>query len=114
MEDSNKSNGEVCEPMVMTYGMSDTLLNSGLLTQIHALTTQEKKCLVNYITQEVANDDDGDAEAAWDTMGIDLPPYSIDELYARIEESHQQYLRGEYITAEESDRMLKKEFLWLE
>lgn len=44
----------------------------------------------------------------------DLPPYSLDEIYARIAESHQQYLRGEYITAEESDRMLKQEFLWLE
>lgn len=100
--------------MAMTYGMSDTLLNSGLLTQVHALTTQDKKCLINYITQEVANDDDDDDETAWETMDSDLPPYSLEELYARLEESHQQYLRGEYMTAEESDEMLRKEFLWLE
>lgn len=114
MEDNKKYNGEVCEPMAMTYGMSDALLGSGLLTQIHALTTQDKKCLIGYITQDVANDDDDDDDVDWDAMDSDLPPYTLDELYARIEESHQQYLRGEYVTAEESDRMLKKEFLWLE
>ena len=114
MEESYKSHSEVSEHMVMTYGMSDTLLSSGLLTQIHALTIQDKKCLISYITQEVANDDDGGDEAEWNAIDNDLPPYSLDEIYARIAESHQQYLRGEYITAEESDRMLKQEFLWLE
>lgn len=32
-EDNNK----ICEPMDMTYGMSEQLVNSGLLTQIHDL-----------------------------------------------------------------------------
>ena len=109
MEDNNKYNGEVCEPMVMTYGMSDALLSSGLLTQIHALTTQDKKCLLGYITQDVANDDDEDDGVDWDKMDSDLPPYTLDELYARIDESHQQYLRGEYMTEAEVREELKKE-----
>lgn len=112
MEENNKYNGEVCESMAMTYGMSDALLSSGLLTQIHALTTQDKKCLIGYITQDVANDDDDDVD--WDTMDSDLPPYTLEELNARIDESHQQYLRGEYMTEAEVREELKKEFLWLQ
>ena len=110
MEGNNKYNDEVCDPMAMTYGMSDTLLSSGLLTQIRTLTTQDKKCLISYITQELANDDEDDA---WDDVDNNLPPYTLEELHARIDKSHQQYLRGEYITAEESDRRLRQELQWL-
>ena len=106
-----KYNDKVSEPMLTTYGMSENLVNSGLLTQISSLSTADKKCLISYITQEVASDDD---DAAWDTYDSDLPPYTLEELNARIDESHQQYLRGEYVTAEESDAMLKKEFSWLQ
>ena len=108
------SNDKVNEPVAMTYGMSEKLVNSGLLTQISSLSTADKKCLIGYITQEVACDDDIDDDAAWNTFDSDLPPYTLEELYARIDESHQQYLRGEYVTAEESDAMLRREFLWLQ
>ena len=115
MDDNNKYYSEVSEPTAMTYGMSEALLSSGLLTQIHALTTQDKKCLIGYITQDVANDDDdGDDDVDWDKMDKDLPPYTLDELYARIDESHGQYLRGEYSTEAEVREELRKEFRWLQ
>lgn len=104
----------VSEPVSMTYGMSEKLVNSGLLTQISGLSIADKKCLISYITQEVVSDEDADDDAAWDTFDSDLPPYTLEELHARIDESHQQYLRGEYVTAEESDAMLKREFQWLQ
>lgn len=109
-----KYNDMVSEPMSMTYGMSEKLVNSGLLTQISGLSIADKKCLISYITQEVVSDEDADDDAAWDTFDSDLPPYTLEELHTRIDESHQQYLRGEYVTAEESDAMLKREFQWLQ
>lgn len=42
-----------------------------------------------------------------------LEPYTLDELYARIEASHAAYLRGEVLTAQEAREELKKEFPWL-
>ena len=98
----------------MTYGMSDTLINSGLLTQIRDLSTEDKKRLIGYISQEVTLEEADKDGADWDAIDSDLPPYTLDELQARIEESHRQYLQGEYLTAEESDAMLKKELLWLQ
>lgn len=108
-----KYNDKLCEPMPMTYGMSENLVNSGLLTQISGLSTADKKCLVSYITQEVAYDEDTDDDAVWDTYDSELPPYTLEELNARIDESHQQYLRGEVYTEEEVREELKKEFPWL-
>ena len=53
-------------------------------------------------------------EDEWDSQDTsDQKPYTLDELYARIQESHDQYLRGEYYAEEESREMLKKEFPWL-
>ena len=100
------------EPVAMTYGMSDYLLNSGLLTQISDLSTRDKQCLISYISEEVAEETDDD-DVDWDLMDKDLPPYTLDELYARIEKSHAAYLRGEVLTAKEAREQLKKEFLWL-
>ena len=108
-----KEYNEVCEPVAMTYGMSDNLVGSGLLTQISALSTEDKRCLLGYIAQEVSSEEDDD-DVDWDKMDSDLPPYTLEELYARIDESHQQYLRGEYMTEAEVREELKKEFLWLE
>ncbi len=104
-------NDKACEPMAMTYGMSENLVNSGLLTQISSLSTSDKRCLIGYITQEVANDEDDDD--VWDSYNSNLPPYTLEELYARIDESHQQYLRGEIYTEEEVREELKREFPWL-
>ncbi len=102
----------VSEPLAMTYGMSDHLVNSGLLTQISELSTRDKQCLISYISEEVEVEKMEEDE--WDSQDTsDLEPYTLDELYARIEESHAAYLRGEALTAEEAREQLRKEFLWL-
>lgn len=102
------------EPMAMTYGMSDYLVNSGLLTQISSLSTKDKKCLLGYIAQEVADSEAEEDDVDWDLIDKDLPPYTLDELYARIEESEAEIERGEYYTEAKAQEMLKKEFLWLQ
>ena len=114
MNEMKKNSSKVSEPMAMTYGMSDYLVNSGLLSQISDLSTEDKRCLLQYISEEVEVESMEEDDVDWDLIDKDLPPYTLDELYARLEESHQQYLRGEYVTAEESDRMLKEEFPWLQ
>ena len=101
------------EPVAMTYGMSDYLLNSDLLDRISGLSTRDKQCLIRYISEEV--EIEGLEEDEWDSQDTsDLEPYTLDELYARIQKSHEQYLRGEYYTEAECREMLKKEFLWLQ
>ena len=102
------------EPMAMTYGMSDYLVNSGLLTKISGLSTKDKKCLLGYISEDVAIDESEEDDVDWDLMDKDLGPYTLDELYARIEKSHAAYLCGDYITAEESNALLKEKYLWLQ
>ena len=102
-------NDKVREPAAMTYGMSDYLVNSGLLSQISNLSTKDKQYLMGYIAQEVAEETEED-DVDWNLIDKDLPPYTLDELYARIEESHQQYLKGEYMTEAEVREELKKEF----
>ena len=106
-------NDKVREPAAMTYGMSDYLVNSGLLSQISNLSTKDKQYLMGYIAQEVAEETEED-DVDWNLIDKDLPPYTLDELYARIEESHQQYLKGEYMTEAEVREELKKEFSWLQ
>jgi len=108
-----KNNDIVSEPSAMTYGMSDYLVNSGLLSQISNLSTSDKQYLMGYIAQEVAEEETED-DVDWDLIDKDLPPYTLDELYARLEESHQQYLKGEYMTEAEVREELKKEFSWLQ
>lgn len=108
-----ESTNKVCEPTVMTYGMSDSLINSGLLSQISGLSTQDKQCLIRYISEEVEVEQLEEDE--WDRQDTsNLEPYTLEELYARIDESHQQYLRGEYKTEAEVREELRKEFPWLQ
>ena len=57
-------NDKVREPAAMTYGMSDYLVNSGLLSQISNLSTKDKQYLMGYIAQEVAEETEEDTEAA--------------------------------------------------
>ena len=103
----------VSEPMAMTYGMSDELRNSDLLRRISDLSLSDKQCLMRYISEEV--EVEGMEEDEWDRQDIsDVEPYTMEELYARIEASHQQYLRGEYQTEEEVREELRKEFSWLQ
>ena len=101
------------EPMAMTYGMSDYLVNSGLLTQISELSTHDKQCLISYISEEIADDVDDD-DLFWNTYRTDLPPYTLEELHARIEASEEDIKNGRVLTVEQSREQLKREFLWLQ
>ena len=114
MEHDNTFTEErTAEPFAMTYGMSDELLGSDLLSRISSLSLNDKQCLIRYISEEVEVDQLGEDE--WDRQDTsNLKPYTLDELYARIQESHEQYLRGEYYTAEESNALLKDKYLWLQ
>lgn len=104
---------KVCEQTAMTYGMSDSLVNSGLLSQVSSLSLQDKRCLLRYISEEVETE--GLEEDEWDLQDTgNLEPYTLEELHARINESHQQYLRGEYQTEAEVREELRKEFPWLQ
>lgn len=101
------------ESFAMTYGMSDELRHSDLLSRISSLSVSDKQCLIRYISEEVETEQMEEDE--WDRQDTsDLKPYTLDELYARIQESHEQYLRGEYYTEEEVRKELKEEFLWLQ
>ena len=113
MEHKDGYNGNmVSEPLAMTYGMSDELRNSDLLSRISSLSLSDKQCLIRYISEEV--EVEGLEEDEWDRQDTTgLEPYTLDELYARIEESHAAYLRGDVLTENEAREELKKEFLWL-
>ena len=101
------------EPATMTYGMSEELRNSDLLQRISRLSLNDKQCLIRYISEEVEVEAMEDDE--WDSQDTsNLTPYTLDELYARIEESERQYQSGEYYTATESNKLLKEKFLWLQ
>ena len=114
MADKVRHSDKVSEPMAMTYGMSDYLVNSGLLSQISNLSTKDKQYLMGYIAQEVAKEEAEEDDADWDLIDKDLPPYTLEELYARIEESEEQIKRGEVYTEAEVRAMLKEEFPWLQ
>lgn len=108
-----KNDNKVSEPLGMTYGMSDYLVNSGLLSQISSLSTSDKQYLMGYIAQEVAEEEAEEDE--WECKDTsDLTPYTLEELYARIEESEEQIKRGEVYTEAEVRAMLKEEFPWLQ
>lgn len=113
MERNNIYNGtRAAEAVPMTYGMSDELLQSDLLQRIDRLSTADKRCIISYISEEVEVDQMEEDE--WDRQDTsDLEPYTLDELYARIEESEEDIRNGRVLTAEEAREELRKEFLWL-
>ena len=111
MEHNNIYNDRPTVPFA-TYGMSDELRNSDLLSRISVLSLSDKQCLIRYIAEEV--EENQTEEDPWETQDTsDLEPYTLEELYARIEESEEQIRRGEYYTEEESNAMLRAEFPWL-
>lgn len=111
MEHNNMYDTRVAAPFA-TYGMSDELRNSDLLSRISVLSLNDKQCLIRYISEEVEADQT--EEDPWETQDTsDLEPYTLEELRARLRESHEQYLRGEYQTEEEVREEMRKEFPWL-
>ena len=114
MERNNIYNGtRAAEAMPMTYGMSEELLQSGLLQRIDRLSTADKRCIISYISEEVEVENLEEDE--WDRQDTsNLEPYTLDELYARIQESEDEISRGEYFTEEEVRKELREEFPWLQ
>lgn len=63
--------------------------------------------LIKTLPQE--QDDD-----TWETLPMDLPDYSIEELSMRIEKGEKEFDNGQFITHEQMMQDLKKEFSWLQ
>ena len=107
------SNDKATEPVAMTYGMSDELLGSDLLQRIDGLSLSDKQCLLRYISEDVEveqlEEDEWDRQ---DTTGLE--PYTLDELYARIQQSEEDIKNGNVYTVEESRKLLREKFLWLQ
>lgn len=114
MEHKDGYNGNmVSEPMAMTYGMSDELRNSDLLSRISGLSLSDKQCLIRYISEEVEVEELEEDE--WDRQDTTcLEPYTLDELYARIQQSEEEIRLGKVKTEQEAREELKREFLWLQ
>jgi len=114
MEHDNTFNGYIArETAAMTYGMSDKLLNSDLLQRIDELSISDKRCIISYISEEV--EVNSLEEDEWDRQDTsDLEPYTLDELYARIEASEEDIKNGRVLTVEESRKQLREKFLWLQ
>ena len=104
---------KAAEPLAMTYGMSDELRNSDLLTRISNLSISDKQCLIRFISEEVEVDQlEEDEWDRQDTTGLE--PYTLDELYARIQQSEEEIRLGKIKTEQEVREELRSEFLWLQ
>jgi hypothetical protein len=91
-----------------TYGMSDELRDSGLLSTVLGLSSQDKACLIRYIHEtENPNLDD------FEEIGDDLQPYTMEELNARIDESEAEIEQGEGKSFEEMMNGFREQLLWL-
>ena len=104
---------KAAEPLAMTYGMSDELRNSDLLDRISNLSLSDKQCLIRYISEEVEVDQlEEDEWDRQDTTGLE--PYTLDELYARIQQSEEDIKNGDVYSEQEVRAELRREFLWLQ
>jgi hypothetical protein len=69
---------------------------------------------MGYIAQEVAEEEAEEDDVDWNLIDKDLPPYTLDELYARIEASEEDIRNGRVQTEAEVREELRKEFSWLQ
>lgn len=107
--EKNSHNDVVCEPAAsLLYGMSESLRNSGLLSQVRGLSHEDKACLIRYIYEI----DEQDADA-YNEIKDDNQPYTMEELNARIDEAEAEMDRGEGKTFEEMMSGFKQQLLWL-
>ena len=92
--------------------MGQSQRNSDILSRISELSINDKRCLIGYISEEV--EIESLEEDEWDRQDTsDLEPYTLEELYARIEESEKDIREGRVLTAKEAREELRKEFPWL-
>ncbi len=101
-------NNDVQEPSALTYGMSEELRDSGILTTVRDLSSKDKACLIRYI-QGTENPKMEDFEDICD----DMQSYTIEELNARIDESEAEIDRDEGKSFEEMMNGFKEKLLWL-
>ncbi len=92
----------------LTYGMSEGLRNSGLLGLVSTLSQEDKTRLIRYIRQT-----ENLGLEAWEEIDDPLPPYSMEELNARIDEAEEEIDRGEGKTFDEMMDGFKQQLLWL-
>lgn len=91
-----------------TYGMSDELRDSGLLSTISGLSSQDKACLIRFIHEtENPNLDN------FEEINDDMQPYTMEELNARIDETEAEIDRGEGKSFEEMMNGFREQLLWL-
>lgn len=93
---------------MLTYGMSDKLRNSGLLSQISNLSHEDKTCLIRYIYLTDRSD-----SFSLDDLEDSQAPYTMEELNARIDEAEKDVDRGEGKTFEEMMAGFRENLLWL-
>ena len=102
-------NDKVCEPAAtLTYGMSPALRESELLGKVSSLSHDDKVCLIRYIQQT-----DSQGLNYWENLDDVFPPYSMEELNARIDEAEDEIERGEGKSFEEMMDGFKQKLLWL-
>ena len=92
----------------LTYGMSDELRNSDMLSRVQGLSHEDKACLIRYIY----GTDKPDA-TSFEEINDEQSPYTIEELNARIDEAEKDIDRGEGKSFEEMMAGFRKQLLWL-
>lgn len=97
------------EPAALTYGMSAELRDSGLLNMINNLSSKDKTCLIRYIHDM----EDADQKLFEDISDDTQPPYTMEELNARIDEAEVEIENGGGKSFKEMMDGFKQELLWL-
>lgn len=92
----------------LTYGMSDELRNSDMLSRVQNLSHEDKTCLIRFIYRTEEPD-----TTAYEDLGDDQAPYTIEELNARIDEAEEEIDRGEGKSFDEMMAGFKEKLLWL-
>ena len=92
----------------MTYGMSDELRNSGLLSLVRNLSHEDKTSLIRYIYIT-----DNPDTTPFEELKDDQCPYTMEEINARIDEAEEEMDRGEGKSFEEMMASFREKLLWL-
>ena len=106
--DNKTEDSMASEPTAQTYGMSETLIESGILNKVRDLSHEDKSLLVRYIYGSEAAGVEDFADFANEGL-----PYTMDELNARIDEAEAGIERGEGKSFGEMMDGFRKELLWL-
>ncbi|MBR0180511.1 MAG: hypothetical protein IJQ04_02445 [Prevotella sp.] len=91
-----------------SYGMSDKLRNSGILSIVTDLSHEDKACLIRYIHESEEMDIHN-----FEELNDEQEPYTMEELNARIDEAEEEIERGEGKTFNEMMNGFREKLLWL-